>query len=504
MAVLVVVGGLLRWVVAGQDLFADELATYWVVSTRGLSGVVETVSTTAEISPPFGFVLSWFTTRIGLSPELVRLPALVAGIASIPLVYAVGRRTVGHGAALVAATLTTLSPFMIFYSAEARGYGVLMALLLLSTLTLLIAVEDGRARWWGVYAVCVCLSAYTHYTAVFVLAAQLGWAFWLHPRARRPLLVSTALAALAFVPWLPSLRADMDSPTTDILSALSPTDPGSIGIALGQWSIGFPAANIGVPLSFPVSGSSLRDLPGIPALVLLMASLGVALWGLVSMRSRLRPWFAEHGGHVGLVVLLAVATPVGAALQSAVGTNVFRTRSLAPSWPYLALAVAALITVGPPARRAVAAALAVAAFGLAALTMTTSDFQRPDFQSLARLAEDHGGVVVNGAAFTPGPLTSFDVEGSSPALEVFRLTVPEQASTPFVVGEARPDPAVVAERAVAAADGGPITVVAFRPPAPEVTELIEHLPSDYELTETVRMPGIFELQALVYERTGGG
>ena len=66
------------------------------------------------------------------------------------------------------------------------------------------------------------------------------------------------------------------------------------------------------------------------------------------MRSRLRPWFAEHGGHVGLVVLLAVATPVGAALQSAVGTNVFRTRSLAPSWPYLALAVAALITVGPP------------------------------------------------------------------------------------------------------------------------------------------------------------
>ena len=136
--------------------------------------------------------------------------------------------------------------------------------------------------------------------------------------------------------------------------------------------------------------------------------------------------------------------------------------------------------------------------------MTTNDFQRPDFHSLARLAEDHGGVVVNGAAFTPGPLTSFDVEGSSPAVEVFRLTVPEQASTPFVVGEARPDPAVVAERAVAAADGGPITVVSFRPPAPEVTELIEHLPSDYELTETVRMAGIFELQALVYERTGGG
>ena len=35
---LVVVGGILRLVVARQDLFGDELATYWVVSTRGFSG----------------------------------------------------------------------------------------------------------------------------------------------------------------------------------------------------------------------------------------------------------------------------------------------------------------------------------------------------------------------------------------------------------------------------------------------------------------------------------
>ena len=98
---MVVVGGILRLVVARQDLFGDELATYWVVSTRGLRGVVETVSTTAEITPPLSFVLSWLTTRLGLSPELVRLPALIAGIAAIPLVYAVGTRTVGRSAALL-------------------------------------------------------------------------------------------------------------------------------------------------------------------------------------------------------------------------------------------------------------------------------------------------------------------------------------------------------------------------------------------------------------------
>ena len=52
---MVVLGGVLRVVVARQDLLADELATYWIVSTRSLSGVVRTVSTTAEISPPLSF-----------------------------------------------------------------------------------------------------------------------------------------------------------------------------------------------------------------------------------------------------------------------------------------------------------------------------------------------------------------------------------------------------------------------------------------------------------------
>ena len=183
---MVVVGGILRLVVARQDLFGDELATYWVVSTRGLRGVVETVSTTAEITPPFSFVLSWLTTRLGLSPELVRLPALIAGIAAIPLVYAVGTRTVGRSAAVLGAALTTLSPFMIFYSAEARGYGLLMGLLLLSTLALLLAIDTDQAGWWVLYGLCVCLAAYTHYTAVFVLVGQLGWAVWAHPRSRRP------------------------------------------------------------------------------------------------------------------------------------------------------------------------------------------------------------------------------------------------------------------------------------------------------------------------------
>lgn len=490
---LVVVGGLLRLSVAGQDLFADELATYWVVSTRGLRGVVDTVWTTAEITPPFSFVMSWLTTRLGLSPVLVRLPALVGGIASIPLVYAVGVRTVGRGAALLAATLTTLSPFMIFYSAEARGYGILMALALLSTLALLLAVDDGRRRWWVVYGLAVCLAAYTHYTAVFVLAAQFGWAFWVRPRARRPLLIATSVAVLCYLPWLSGLKGDMDSPTTDILSDYSKFSWEATRLTLGHWSVGFPFA--GPP-------RTLSDLPGAPGLLLLAASIAIGLYGIITTRSRLGPWFAARGGHLGLVVLLALATPVGTALESALGPNVFSTRSLAASWPYLALGVAALVTVGRFSLRIVAAALAVVAFAISAVTMLGTDFQRPDYTGLARFADEHpGGVIVDGAAFTPGPLTNFDVESSSPDAEVLRLVVPEQMTTPFAVGEVLPDPADVARRAAAAADGGPIIVMTSEDMAPATKQLIELLPEGYELTDTTRTLGTFDLEALVFERT---
>ena len=490
---MVVVGGILRLVVARQDLFGDELATYWVVSTRGVRGVVETVSTTAEITPPLSFVLSWLTTRLGRSPELVRLPALVAGIAAIPLVYAVGTRTVGRSAAVLGAALTTLSPFMIFYSAEARGYGLLMGLLLLSTLALLLAIDTGHTGWWVLYGLCVCLAAYTHYTAVFVLVGQLGWAVWAHPPARRPALIATAVAALLYLPWMPSVKGDVDSPTTDILSAFSPLTLDGTRLTLGHWTVGFP---YGGPTR------SMSDLPGMPALLLLAVSLGLGAYGIFTMRSRLKEWFAPNHGRIVLILVLALATPVGSLLQSAVGANVFSTRSLAASWPYLALAVAALITVGRPVLRLTAAALAVTALAIGAAMMTQERFHRPDYTALAQLAADHpGAVVVDGAAFTPGPLTNFDVESSSPGVPIFRLSVPAQMTKPFGVGEQPPDPAVVAAQAIAAADGGPIIVMAGLYGGPPLEQFVDLLPEGYELTDHTEIHGLFDLQAQVYQQT---
>ena len=197
--VLTLVGFGLRVAVAQQDLFADELSTYWIVATHDLGGVISTVNSDAEITPPLSFVVAWLSTQVDLSPEWLRAPSVLAGTLTIPLVFWVGARTVGRGAGLLAAALTTLAPFMVYYSAEARGYAVMIALVTLSTLAMLLAV-DGRRWAWALYAAASAAAVYTHYTSVFVLAAQALWVLWAHPEARRPALIANAAAAAAYLP----------------------------------------------------------------------------------------------------------------------------------------------------------------------------------------------------------------------------------------------------------------------------------------------------------------
>ena len=499
---LVVAGAIIRVIVAGQDLFADELATYWVVSAHDFGGVLSTVRTTAEITPPLSFLLSWLAIQIDLTPELLRAPGLIGGIATIPLVYAVGVRTVGRGAALLAATLTALSPFMIFYSAEARGYGLMMALVLLSTLSVLLAIDRGQKRWWVAYAFFALACAYTHYTSVFVLAAQLLWVLHKHPGARRAATLATAAAAVAYVPWLTSLKADLDSPTTQILGFLSPFTPGSIKLSLGHWALGYPYAN----------STPLRDLPGTPALLLLAASVALGVAGLLSVRGRIGAWFAGTDRRILLLLTLALATPLALMVASLVGTNIFGTRNLAASWPYAALAGAALITVGSMRLRVAAAALAAVAFALGAARMLSEDYERPNFDQVAEFAgEETGGVVVDAAAFTPGPLSNFEV--SDPGVPVLRLKIPEEMSRPFAFLDRPPDPESVARRAARAADGGPITVVTSPTRNPiagartdaaalAAEKFVAALPASYEPAESRIFNGFILLESQVYRRGG--
>jgi hypothetical protein len=490
-ALLTMVGVALRVVIAGESVFADELSTYWIVSTNGFGGVISAVHSDAEITPPLYFVAAWLSTQIDLTPELLRAPALVAGAVTIPGVYLLGLRTVGRAPALVAAALTALAPFMVFYSAEARGYGLLMALVTLSTLAMLAAVDEGRARWWFVYAACSCAALYTHYTSVFVLGIQLLWLLWAHPEVRTPAVLANIGAVAAFLPWTSGLVKDLNSPTTDILSALSPFNPRYVRLSLEHWAIADPHHR----------GTPLRDLPGTPALVLLALALIVACAGFAASAFReRRRWIARLNRRALLVFALALSTPVGEALFSALGpTSLFNHRNLAASWPALALSIATLLVAAGPRLRFATAALAIASFGLGAEKLLSERFQRPDYQAGAAFIDLHAGahdvVIDSTGPLSPGPFSPLEV-ALRRRHRVLRAREPQEtfseASTKAV--DAAADGArifVVGDLYVPVAR---MSAVRLEPPMPATG----HFPARYRLVETRTYPGIFGVQVQVY------
>jgi mannosyltransferase len=476
-------GLVIRIPIARQPLFADELSTYWIVTEHGLRSLLSTVHSDAEITPPLSFVASWATAHIDHSPLALRLPSLVAGVLSIPATYLVGARTVGRRAGLLAATIVALSPFMIYYSGEARAYSLLMLLGLCSTLAMLLAADTGRARWWVAYAAATCLAVYTHYTAVFLLGAQLLWLLWAHPESRKAAILANAGAVVAFLPWVSGLVNDLTSPTSEILSALSPFTPHDIRLVIEHWLFGYPYTWV----------AQLTTMPGTVALVLLALAVVVAVAGLLARgMPRLAP-------RTLLVLLLALSAPIGEALVSLVGTNLFGVRNLAVSWPGVALTLAALLMAAAPRLRLVAAALAIAAFAIGAAKMLTTRYQRPDYAAAARYVDDHaraGDVVVDATGvLSPGPPTALDatLDGDR---RVIRAGAPAERDHPFGFGDRVVPLDDAVRQAVAAAQGKRVFVVSTR--FPQRIAGIERrtapvrpaLPAPYRLVASRDYPGI--------------
>ena len=388
----------LRVAGAGQSLFGDELFLYDIVRRDDLWSVLERVHDT-ESTPPLHFVLAWAAAKVGDPTISVRLPSLVLGTATAPIVYALGVRAVGVRAALVAGAITALSPFAIFYSIEARAYATLGFLSALSTLSLLIALERRRPLAWLGFGMVTAAMLYTHYAAVFVVAGQGLWALVAHRDQWRSVVIVYAAVALAYAPWIPSYLVQRVDSAAVRIEALYPLDAESAVRALIELFAGWPP----VPL---------RELPGQPAVAVLCVGLvGAAIASAVNQR--------RQNGHrrqgslrspVTLLVVLALATPIGALIYSLGPTSIYVPRNLIPSMPALFLLAGLLVTRPTLPWRAILLLLMLGPLLFGALRTLEDDVRRPPLRNAAELIDDRaraGDVVAYRPLFPlerPSPL----------------------------------------------------------------------------------------------------
>ncbi len=189
-----------------QSFWYDEAFTPVHVLHASLAATLRSVVHT-ENSPPLWYVLEWVDARVlGTGEVALRLPSALAGIATVPVAWAIGRELSGRRAAIVCAAIVAVSPLFVWYSQEARVYALFVLTAALAMLCFLRALRDPTPRRMAAFALTAALALLTHYFAVFLLAPMVLWLLC-DRRTRRTALVAAGVLALVGLALLPLISA---------------------------------------------------------------------------------------------------------------------------------------------------------------------------------------------------------------------------------------------------------------------------------------------------------
>jgi 4-amino-4-deoxy-L-arabinose transferase-like glycosyltransferase len=246
----------------------------------------------------------------GESAWTLRLPSLLAGAATVPALYGLGRRLGGSREGFAAALLLALSWHHIWFSQNARGY-VLLALAAVGSTWLLLRILDGESRpaLAAGFAVVTALGAWTHLTMVFVAVGQAAGCLvlLLLPAERgriraagRTLIGAFGLAALftvaLYAPMLGGVSAyfsgqpsGLRGVSTPAWAALEALRVLALGFGGGSLVLGIPLLLAGAAVFGLGTLSYARTNPR--ALALFSAPAAVIILGALAARGTMYPRF---------------------------------------------------------------------------------------------------------------------------------------------------------------------------------------------------------------------
>lgn len=359
--------------------------------------VAQVEGAAADVHPLlyFGLLHMWMDI-VGQSPAAVRALSVLMGTATVGMVYLLAARLYDRWTGLVAAAVTAVAPFAIYYSQEARMYALLALVATATAYFLVCAWTGGRWYHWAAFGLCAAMTLYTHNLGFAFLAALDLWLLWRWlqgGRRWRPLgsIVWSHLLLLAlYAPWL----------------AIVPSQFGKIQQAYWVQQPGLVEA-IQTVLIFHFAYDN-QALPGwlLPVALLfsLLIVVAVAL-ELVRHRRHLAP-------HV-LPALLAFLPPVLLAAVSLI-RPVYIVRAVLPSaLAYYILVAGTLTTRVVP--RAVKWGLLLPAtiliLGSLVNHYTYEQFPRPPFDELAAFLRENkepGDAIVHSNKLTFLPTHYYD------------------------------------------------------------------------------------------------
>jgi mannosyltransferase len=108
----------------------------------------------------------------GDSEFWVRLISVIAGVATVPVMYWLGAKLYDRQTGVWAALLLSVNACHVVFSQEARGYALALLLISLSCCLFLKGIQSPFWPTWAGYALVSALAVHSHFYAGLVLVAQ--------------------------------------------------------------------------------------------------------------------------------------------------------------------------------------------------------------------------------------------------------------------------------------------------------------------------------------------
>jgi len=361
---LTTLAAVLRFATLGvQAYHHDEIVTASRV-LRGSFGHAMDAVGFSESAPPLYYALAWFWTQLTGTGEFgLRSLSAVAGVATVPVAFLVGRELRERRVGLAAAALVAVNPMLLWYSQEARAYALLILLCAISLLFCVRALQGGGRRDFVFWGIASGLALASHYFAVFAIAAEVLLLLRRRGRASLPGLGIVGLAA----------------------ALLAPLAIHQMSLGHAEWISNFSLGHRLWETAATFLTGETADIiarPERPALAFVPLALALAALALLAVRGGRG---ARSAAAIPLsLALAAIGIPLLLALASPSKDYVL-ARNVVPALVPLLVAIAIGLTL-PAARRlgkAIGAALLAYSLGFCVWASFAPDLQRPDWGAVA-------------------------------------------------------------------------------------------------------------------------
>lgn len=165
------VAAVLRLPGLNQGLWYDEIMTIVLSLREPLTSIVQRFPSN-NVHPLYSVLGRLSIVALGEHAWTIRLPAVLFGVACIPLMYATALEVASRREALFSAAILAVSYQHVWFSQNARGYSALAFWTLLCTWLFFRARRRNSYGLQTAYACAAALGVYTHMTMGFIIATH--------------------------------------------------------------------------------------------------------------------------------------------------------------------------------------------------------------------------------------------------------------------------------------------------------------------------------------------